>query len=49
VYAPMGLEIGALSPEEIALSIVAELVAVRRNAGGATHMKLHVGEGGEKF
>ena len=29
VFAPMGLEIGALSPEEIALSIVAELVAVR--------------------
>jgi xanthine dehydrogenase accessory factor len=40
VYAPMGLEIGALSPEEIALSIVAELVAVRRNAGGAAHKKL---------
>jgi xanthine dehydrogenase accessory factor len=44
VYAPMGLEIGALSPEEIAVSIVAELVAVRRNAGGAAHMKLRVGE-----
>jgi xanthine dehydrogenase accessory factor len=40
VYAPMGLEIGALSPEEIAISIVAELVAVRRNASKATHMKL---------
>ncbi len=40
VYAPMGLEIGALSPEEIAVSIVAELVAVRRNAGGAAHMRL---------
>ncbi len=40
VYAPMGLEIGALSPEEIALSIVAELVAVRRNASGAAHKKL---------
>jgi len=49
VYAPMGLEIGALSTEEIALSIVAELVAVRRNAGGATHMKLKVGEAGAKF
>lgn len=36
VYAPMGLEIGALSPEEIAVSIVAELIAVRRNAGHAS-------------
>jgi xanthine dehydrogenase accessory factor len=41
VFAPMGLEIGALSPEEIAVSIVAELVAVRRNAVGVTaHKKL---------
>src|SRR2546423_1158165 len=40
VYAPMGLEIGALSPEEIAISIVAELVAVRRNAASAAHKKL---------
>ena len=39
VYAPMGLEIGALSPEEIAISIVAELVAVRRHAAGAGHKK----------
>jgi len=40
VYAPMGLDIGALSPEEIAVSIVAELVAVRRNADTAGHKKL---------
>ena len=40
VYAPMGLEIGALSPEEIAVSITAELVAVRRNALSAQHKKL---------
>jgi xanthine dehydrogenase accessory factor len=40
VYAPMGLEIGALSPEEIALSIVAELVVVRRNAESTAHKKL---------
>jgi xanthine dehydrogenase accessory factor len=32
VYAPVGLEIGALSPEEIGVSIAAELIAVRRNA-----------------
>jgi xanthine dehydrogenase accessory factor len=40
VYAPMGLEIGALSPEEIAISIVAELIAVRRNAENAAHKKV---------
>jgi xanthine dehydrogenase accessory factor len=40
VYAPMGLEIGALSPEEIAISITAELVAVRRNMSSAQHKKL---------
>ncbi len=40
VYAPMGLEIGALSPEEIAISITAELVAVRRNVESAQHKKL---------
>jgi xanthine dehydrogenase accessory factor len=40
VFAPMGLEIGALSPEEIAVSIVAELIAVRRNARSAAHKKL---------
>ncbi|HLY15751.1 MAG TPA: XdhC/CoxI family protein [Bryobacteraceae bacterium] len=32
VFAPMGLEIGAISPEEIAVSVVAEMIAVRRNA-----------------
>jgi xanthine dehydrogenase accessory factor len=40
VYAPMGLDIGALSPEEIALSIVAELVAIRRNANSSAHKRL---------
>ena len=42
VYAPMGLEIGALSPEEIAVSITAELVAVRRNAQSAAHKKIKI-------
>ena len=32
VHAPVGIEIGALTPEEIAVSITAELIAVRRNA-----------------
>ena len=35
VHAPIGLEIGALTPEEIAISIAAELIAVRRNAAAA--------------
>lgn len=30
VFAPMGFEIGAVTPEEIAVSVVAEMIAVRR-------------------
>ena len=32
VHAPIGLEIGAITPEEIAIAVVAEMIAVRRNA-----------------
>jgi xanthine dehydrogenase accessory factor len=32
IHAPMGLDIGAISPEEIAISVAAEMIAVRRNA-----------------
>ena len=32
VFAPMGLEIGAVTPEEIAISVVAEMIAMRRDA-----------------
>jgi len=35
VHAPVGLDIGALTPEEIAISITAELIAVRRNSENA--------------
>jgi xanthine dehydrogenase accessory factor len=34
VYAPIGLDIGALTPEEIAVSICAELIKVRRGGTG---------------
>ena len=32
IHAPMGLDIGAITPEEIAVAVVAEMIAVRRNA-----------------
>jgi xanthine dehydrogenase accessory factor len=32
IHAPMGLDIGAISPEEIAISVAAEMIAVRRCA-----------------
>jgi xanthine dehydrogenase accessory factor len=35
IYAPIGLDIGAVSPEEVALAIMAEIVAVRRGGSGA--------------
>ncbi len=35
IQAPMGLEIGAISPEEIAISVVAEMIACRRLPEGS--------------
>jgi xanthine dehydrogenase accessory factor len=35
VRAPIGLDIGAVSPEEVALSILTEIVAERRGGSGA--------------
>jgi xanthine dehydrogenase accessory factor len=42
VYAPIGISIGALTPEEIALSIVSELVKIKRlgDSVGVGHMKI---------
>lgn len=36
VRAPIGLDIGAVSPEEVALSILAEIIAERRGGQGAS-------------
>ena len=36
VHAPIGLDIGAVTPEEVALAIMAEIVAVRRGGEGGS-------------
>ncbi len=46
VHAPVGLDIGALTPEEIAISITAELIAVRRNAANVPHKKVELAKAG---
>jgi xanthine dehydrogenase accessory factor len=39
VFAPVGLNIGAITPEEIAIAVVAEMIAVRRGADSASHKR----------
>lgn len=43
---PVGLDLGAETPAEIALAVVAELVAVRRGAGGGPLTMVSAGEQG---
>ena len=35
VFSPMGLDIGAILPEEIAVSVVAQMISVRRSTPGS--------------
>ena len=39
VHAPIGLDIGAVTPQEIAVSILAELIAVKHGKEHPTSMK----------
>jgi xanthine dehydrogenase accessory factor len=44
VHAPIGLDIGAEGPQEIALSILAEIIAVQRKGGSSVSMANTAGE-----
>lgn len=41
VHAPIGLDLGAETPDEIALSIAAEMVMIRKKASGASLNTIH--------
>jgi xanthine/CO dehydrogenase XdhC/CoxF family maturation factor len=45
VHAPIGLDLGAVTVPEIALSIAAELVAVRRGREGLAAPSMKIDEG----
>jgi xanthine dehydrogenase accessory factor len=49
VHAPIGLDIGAVTPEEIAVAITAELIAIRRHStAGLPHMSWFRGQEAEQ-
>jgi xanthine dehydrogenase accessory factor len=45
LYSPMGLQIGGTTPADIAISVLAELQAIRYNKEGHKHMKVFTAEG----
>jgi xanthine/CO dehydrogenase XdhC/CoxF family maturation factor len=46
LYAPIGLDLGAQTPEDITLSIMAELLACRnRRSGASTRQRIVAGTG----
>ena len=49
LFAPMGLEIGAISPEEIAVAVVAEMIAMRRLPEGQWRATSKTISGQERF
>jgi xanthine dehydrogenase accessory factor len=40
VYAPIGLDLGGPTPEEIAVAILAEAIAVRRGGKGGSRSRM---------
>jgi xanthine dehydrogenase accessory factor len=40
LYAPVGLDLGGSTPEEIAISISAEILALRHDKAGHKHLRL---------
>ena len=43
IFAPMGFDIGAITPEEIAVAVVAEMIAVRRNPESELEASFEIG------
>jgi len=44
VHAPVGLDIGAITPEEIAVAVVGEMIAVRRHSASVLPHLRYLGD-----